>query len=85
MSWQGVSVQNIGEMERTLPRMGCNVAVISVPDAAAECAQRAADLGIPAILNFAPKPLDLRETAIVRNIDLAGEMATLTHRLSMRA
>ncbi len=83
-SWQGIVVQDVAEMERTLAREGCNIAVISVPaQAAQESAQRAADLGIRAILNFAPMPLDLRGPVIVRNIDLAGEMAILTHRLSV--
>jgi redox-sensing transcriptional repressor len=71
-------------MERLLPQAGCNIAVISVPAQAAQAvAQRVADLGLRAILNFAPAPLDVRGRAIVRNIDLAGEMAILTHRLSL--
>ncbi len=82
--WQGIVVRNVADMERTLAKTGCNIAVISVPaEAAQECAQRVADLGIRAILNFAPMPLDLRGPVIVRNIDLAGEMAILTHRLSL--
>jgi redox-sensing transcriptional repressor len=82
--WQDIAVQDASEMERTLPRAGCNIAVISVPaEAAQESAQRVADLGIRAILNFAPMPLHLRGPVIVRNIDLAGEMAILTHRLSL--
>ncbi|HEX3670097.1 MAG TPA: redox-sensing transcriptional repressor Rex [Candidatus Cybelea sp.] len=82
--WQQIAVRSVDEMERSLPETGCNIAVISVPaEAAQECAQRVADLGIRAILNFAPMPLDLRGPVIVRNIDLAGEMAILTHRLSL--
>jgi redox-sensing transcriptional repressor len=82
--WQGIAVCDVAELERALPEAGCNIAVISVPaQAAQECAQRVVDLGIRAILNFAPMPLDLRGPAIVRNIDLAGEMAILTHRLSV--
>jgi redox-sensing transcriptional repressor len=82
--WQGITVRDVGEMERALPEAGCNIAVISVPaEAAQACAQRVADLGIRAILNFAPMPLHLRGPIIVRNIDLAGEMAILTHRLSV--
>ena len=82
--WQGIAVRDVAEMELTLADTGCNIAVIAVPaEAAQECAQRVADLGIRAILNFAPMPLQLRGTVIVRNIDLAGEMAILTHRLSI--
>jgi redox-sensing transcriptional repressor len=83
--WQGIVVRDAVEMERVLPEAGCNIAVISVPaEAAQESAQRVADLGIRAILNFAPIPLHLRGSVIVRNIDLAGEMAILTHHLSSR-
>ena len=46
-----------------------------------ESAQRVADLGVRAILNFAP--LLLRSAVLVCNIDLAGEPAILTHRLSL--
>jgi len=82
--WRDIVVQNVAEMERTLPELGCNIAVISVPaEAAQESATRVAEIGIRAILNFAPRPLDLRGPVIVRNIDLAGEMAILTHRLSL--
>lgn len=83
-SWQGIVVRDVAEMERTLTDAQCNIAVISVPaESAQECAQRAADLGIRAIFNFAPQPLHLRGPIFVRNIDLAGEMAILTHRLSL--
>ena len=83
--WQGIVVRHVADLEQALPEAGCNIAVISVPAEAAQgCAQRVVDLGIRAILNFAPMPLHLRGAAIVRNIDLAGEMAILTHRLSVR-
>jgi redox-sensing transcriptional repressor len=82
--WQGIVVHDASEMERILAQAGCNIAVIAVPaEAAQESAQRVADLGIRAILNFAPTPLLLNGSVLVRNIDLAGEMAILTHRLSL--
>jgi redox-sensing transcriptional repressor len=81
--WQGIVVRDVSEMQRVLAEAGCNIAVIAVPaEAAQESAQRVADLGIRAILNFAPTPLLLHGPVLVRNIDLAGEMAILTHRLS---
>lgn len=77
-------VADVAAMEHLLPQMGCNIAVISVPAEAAQAiARRVADLGLRAILNFAPAALDVGGRAIVRNIDLAGEMAILTHRLSL--
>lgn len=82
--WQGIPVRDVAELEQALPAAECNIGVISVPaEAAQECADRIADLGVRAILNFAPMPLQLRGPVIVRNIDLAGEMAILTHRLSV--
>jgi redox-sensing transcriptional repressor len=82
--WQGIVVRDAAEMERTLAAADCNIAVIAVPaESAQECAQRVADLGIRAILNFAPMPLHLRGPVMVRSIDLAGEMAILTHRLTL--
>jgi redox-sensing transcriptional repressor len=83
-SWQGIVVQSVAEIERSLRETGCNIAVIAVPAEAAQAiAQLVADIGIRAILNFAPIPLHLRESVIIRNIDLAGEMSILTHRLSV--
>jgi redox-sensing transcriptional repressor len=83
-SWQGIAVRDVSEMELVLAETPCNIAVISVPAEAAQAsADRVARLGIRAILNFAPTSLKLRAPVIVRNIDLAGEMAILTHRLSL--
>jgi NADH/NAD ratio-sensing transcriptional regulator Rex len=48
-------------------------------------AERLAACGIRALLNFAPASLTLREPVIVRNIDLAGELSILTHRLTFAA
>ncbi len=83
-TWQGIVVHDASEMERVMAEAECSIAVIAVPASeAAASAQRAAGLGARAILNFAPMPLGVRAPVIVRNIDLAGEMAILTHRLSL--
>ncbi len=83
-SWQGIEVHDAAQMQSVLAKAGCNIAVIAVPaEAAQESAQCVADLGIRAILNFAPSPLLLHGHVLVRNLDLAGEMAILTHRLSL--
>ncbi len=79
-----IVVADVAELEATLPAARCNIAVIAVPaEAAAATARRVADLGVRAILNFAPTPLDLHSPVIVRNIDLAGEMTILTHHLGL--
>jgi redox-sensing transcriptional repressor len=83
-TWQDITVQSIDDMDRVLAAADCNIGVIAVPaNAAQPIARRLADLGVRALLNFAPIALDLRAPVIVRNIDLAGEMSILTHRLTL--
>ena len=82
--WNGIRVHDIDDMEHVLATADCNIGVIAVPaDAAQESAQRLAATGIRALLNFAPAPLHLRAPVFVRNIDLAGELSILTHRLTV--
>ena len=79
-------MNSIDDLDRVLPASGCNIGVIAVPaDAARPIARRLAGLGVRALLNFAPIALDLRAPVIVRNIDLAGEMSVLTHRLTLES
>lgn len=84
--WNGIRVHDIDDMEHVLAGADCNIGVIAVPaDAAQDNAQRLAASGVRALLNFAPTPLHLRAPVFVRNIDLAGEMSILTHRLTVEA
>lgn len=80
--WQGVRVHDASELERILPGTSCNIGVIAVPAAAAREQAKRLAAHVGAILNFAPISLGLDLPVIVRNIDLAGEMSILTHRLS---
>lgn len=81
-TWQGITVADVDDIAQILPEASCNIGVIAVPaDAAQDCAVSLATLGVRAILNFAPTTLHLQAPVIVRNIDLAGEMSILTHRL----
>lgn len=82
-TWQDTPVRDISEMDSVLSTAECNIGVIAVPAEAAQgVAERLAARGVRALLNFAPAPLQLREPVIVRNIDLAGELSILTHRLT---
>ncbi|MGH7736774.1 MAG: redox-sensing transcriptional repressor Rex [Candidatus Tyrphobacter sp.] len=85
--WQGVRVSAITDAKRVLKDACCDIAAIAVPaPAAAEVADTLLGCGIHAILNFAPTRLRLQrkngENVVVRNIDLAGELSVLTHRLA---
>jgi len=84
--WQDTPVHDIRELEDVLSTADCNIGVIAVPAQAAQpVAERLAAKGVRALLNFAPASLKLREPVIVRNIDLAGELSILTHRLTYDA
>jgi redox-sensing transcriptional repressor len=85
-TWQGVSVEDVAGLESALARINANIGVIAVPaEAAQSVADRLAGGGVRALLNFAPVSLRMRQPVIVRNIDLAGELAILTHRLTFAA
>lgn len=87
-SWQGITVSDMASATQIIPNVGCEIGVIAVPaEAAQDCADLLAMMRIRALLNFAPVLLHLHSPAsappvIVRNIDLAGELSILTHRLS---
>ena len=85
--WQGVRVDDIADAPRVLRDARCEIGVIAVPaEAAQDVAERLAASGVRAILNFAPTTLHLEPSvAVVRDIDLAGELSILTHRLAVGA
>jgi redox-sensing transcriptional repressor len=84
--WNGINVHDIVDMESILAGADCNIGVLAVPaDAAQASADRLAATGIRALLNFAPAALHMRAPVFVRNIDLAGELSILTHRLTVEA
>lgn len=81
--WHGVTISHVDELERTLPQLQCGIGIITVPATAAQAvAERLEACGVGAILNFAPTSLKLEPTVAVRTIDLASELAILTHHLS---
>jgi redox-sensing transcriptional repressor len=81
--WQNTPVHDSAELETVLSTVDCNIGVIAVPAREAQgVAERLAAMGVRALLNFAPTSLHLREPVIIRNIDLAGELSILTHRLT---
>jgi redox-sensing transcriptional repressor len=86
--WQEIPIEDVLDAPRVITAKGCDIGVIAVPaEAAQECAGLLAKQGVRGILNFAPARLVVQSAQgaspiIVRNIDLAGEMSILTHRLS---
>lgn len=80
--WDGVRIAAIGEFRAIAGRVPLDIAVLSVPAAAA---QEVTDLvvaaGVRAILNFAPRKIFVPDTVVLRNVDMAIELEALSFSL----
>lgn len=84
-SWNGLTVLDIAELERAGAHGAFDMAVLVVPAEAAQgVAERVVRLGIKAILNFAPVQLVVPEEVVVKTVNLALELETLSYALSNR-
>lgn len=75
---EGVPIYDIDRMERILPSMNIQVAILALPAGPAPAlAVRLADLGISGILNFAPVSLSIKNEVPTVDVDLAVELQRL--------
>ncbi len=75
----GKPVYDIAEAENEIKRLGATLAVLCVPAAhAQEVADKLSACGIKAILNFAPVIIRAGGGVVVRNIDVAANLAVLS-------
>src|SRR4051794_33374139 len=78
----GLTVESLDAMPKSLAARGVNLAVLSVP---AEAAQRVADqmvaCGILGILNFAPVPLSVPQSVSVVAVDLSVQLEHLAYKV----
>ncbi|MGN0817439.1 MAG: redox-sensing transcriptional repressor Rex [Candidatus Coproplasma sp.] len=78
----GKPVLDAKDIKEGCAKFGATLAIIAVPaHCAQEMAQRLAEAGIKAILNFAPVQLSVDESIKVINIDVAANLAVLASRL----
>jgi redox-sensing transcriptional repressor len=83
--WNGLTVQDIGHLEIELGRHPIDMAVLVTPaEAAQPVTDRLVKLGVKAILNFAPLQLSVPEDVVVKSVNLALELETLSYALSNR-
>lgn len=79
---EGVTVQDVAELERAVAASDIEIAIITTP---APAAQEVADMlvrsGIRAILNFAPLHLEVPENVSCRLVDLSLELQILCFHL----
>jgi redox-sensing transcriptional repressor len=83
--WSGLAVQDIANLETELGRQPVDMAVLVTPAEAAQAvADRLVRLGVRAILNFAPLQLTVPAEVVVKTVNLALELETLSYALTNR-
>jgi redox-sensing transcriptional repressor len=83
--WNGLTVQDISGLEAELQRRPVDMAVLVTPaEAAQPVTDRLVQLGVRAILNFAPLQLAVPNDVVVKTVNLALELETLSYALTNR-
>jgi redox-sensing transcriptional repressor len=81
--WGNVRIRPIAEARRVLKRSPVDIGVIATPaDAAQDIADLLVDVGVRALLNFAPRELQVPEGVRLRNVNLAMALESLSYFLS---
>ena len=84
-AWNGLTVRDIRELEAEFRRQPVDIAVIVIPAEAAQAvADRCVALGVKAVLNFAPVQLAVPDDVVVKTVNLALELETLSYALTNR-
>lgn len=84
-NWNGLAVKDVKELESELKKQAVDIAVIVTPaDAAQAVADKVVSLGVKAILNFAPIQLMVPDDVVVKTVNLALELETLSYALTNR-
>jgi redox-sensing transcriptional repressor len=83
--WNGLTVLDIASLEKEVSRQAIDMAVLVTPaDAAQAVADRIVALGVKAVLNFAPVQLHVPDDVVVKTVNLALELETLSYALANR-
>jgi redox-sensing transcriptional repressor len=84
-TWNGLTVRDAKDLESELRRQPVDIAVVVTPaDAAQPVVDRCVALGVKAILNFAPAQLTVPDDVVVKTVNLALELETLSYALTNR-
>jgi redox-sensing transcriptional repressor len=83
--WNGLVVRDVRQMESDLAREPTDIAIVVTPaEAAQDIADRLVRAGVKAILNFAPLQLVVPGDVVVRSVNMALELETLSFSLANR-
>ena len=83
--WNGLTIQDIETLETEFAKRPMDMAVLVTPaDAAQPVTDRLVALGVKAVLNFAPVQLVVPDDVVVKTVNLALELETLSYALANR-
>lgn len=83
--WNGLTIQDIVLLEAEFASHPLDMAVLVTPAEAAQgVTDRLVKLGVKAILNFAPVQLVVPDDVVVKTVNLALELETLSYALANR-
>ena len=83
--WNGLTIQDITTLETEFAKRPLDMAVLVTPaDAAQSVTDRLVTLGEKAVLNFAPVQLVVPDDVVVKTVNLALELETLSYALANR-
>jgi redox-sensing transcriptional repressor len=83
--WEGLTVRDVAEMSADSARETPDIAVLTVPAGAAQgVVDRLVAAGVPAILNFAPAPINVPPEVALKNVNMALELEGLAYALTNR-
>lgn len=78
---EGIEILNVAHLEEFLKNNEIDVAIIAVQKEIAEkTAQKAVDLGVKAIWNFAPIDLQFGDSAVCENINMSESLMRLIYK-----
>jgi len=83
--WNGLVVRDIRHIEADLAKEPTDIAIVVTPaDSAQEVVDRLVHSGVKAILNFAPVQLAVPGDVVVKSVNMALELETLSFSLANR-
>jgi redox-sensing transcriptional repressor len=78
----GKMIYSIDKMENLIPRLNVQIAILTVPVTEAQAIVNVlVKIGIKAIWNFVPIHLEVPDSIVVENVNLASSLAVLSHKL----
>lgn len=76
-------VYDMKDIENTLPLLNAKIAILTVPASIANvAAKKLVKSGIKGIWNFVPIQLEVSDSIVVENVNLASSLAILSHKLN---